>query len=444
MRNRWKRLDPEKLVFIVSAGFLVFLLGGLFATKRLQPYQMFEDGFKAARQLIEERTQTRPILLEELRYEGDGVTVHDAGAAYEGYTAMQGLFPEGIELRLVDMAGEVIHRWPADFDAVWPNPTHVFPDKNLPIDELHYHTHGMWVLPDGSAVFNFGQLGTVKLDKCGSVVWSVDRLTHHSITANQDGSFWIPAKRDVRLVAEDLLLIGLSKDALLSSDGRYEDTLLRVGADGATKQELSVLRAVVEGQFAPELFDMREVSKWDPTHVNDIEIVTPELAARIGAVSEGDLLVSIRQFHMLAILDGHTGAVKWRHRGPWVRQHDPDITEQGMIEVFSNGDEDLAVDGVRGSSIMSLDPATGETRTIYPPAGQKGFFTRIMGRHQRLPNGNRLITESMPGRVFEVDEEGRVVWEYIKPYDGTHAALIEEAIRYDKDYFTVQDWRCPS
>jgi hypothetical protein len=147
---------------------------------------------------------------------------------------------------------------------------------------------------------------------------------------------------------------------------------------------------------------------------------------------------------MLTILDGRTGAVKWRHRGPWVRQHDPDITEQGLIEVFNNGDENLAVDGIRGSSIISLDPATGETTTIYPRPGQTGFFTRIMGRHQRLPNGNRLITESMPGRVFEIDEAGRVVWEYIKPYDDTHAALIEEAIRYDKEYFTVQDWRCPA
>lgn len=444
MRNGWKKLDREKLVFTVSAIFIVFLLGGVFATKRWQPYQMFEDGFKAASQLIEERTQTRPVLLEALRYEGDGVTVHEAGAAYQGYTAMQGLFPEGVELRLVDMTGTVINRWPADFYAVWPEPTHVFPSKNLPIDDLHYHTHGMWVLPDGSAVFNFGQLGTVKLDRCGAVVWTVDRLTHHSVTANGDGSFWIPAKRDVREIAEDLLQESLSTEAMQSSDGRYEDTLLLVGADGESRQELSVLRSVFEGEFAPDLFDMRELSKWDPTHVNDIEVVTAELAARIEGVSEGDLLISIRQFHMLAILDGRTGAVKWRHRGPWVRQHDPDITEQGLIEVFNNGDENLAVDGIRGSSIISLDPATGETTTIYPRAGQAGFFTRIMGRHQRLPNGNRLITESMPGRVFEIDEAGRVVWEYIKPYDGAHAALIEEAIRYDKEYFTVQDWRCPA
>jgi hypothetical protein len=93
--------------------------------------------------------------------------------------------------------------------------------------------------------------------------------------------------------------------------------------------------------------------------------------------------------------------------------------------------------------VVSLDPATGRTTTLYPMPGQASFHTEIMGTHQLLANGNRLITESLAGRVFEIDEQGNVVWEYIKPYDETHAALIESAIRYDEDYFVVQDWSCP-
>jgi len=43
---------------------------------------------------------------------------------------------------------------------------------------------------------------------------------------------------------------------------------------------------------------------------------------------------------------------------------------------------------------------------------EKLFFSNLMSGAQRLPNGNTLITESDPGRVFEVTTSGKVVWEY--------------------------------
>jgi hypothetical protein len=40
-----------------------------------------------------------------------------------------------------------------------------------------------------------------------------------------------------------------------------------------------------------------------------------------------------------------------------------------------------------------------------------------------LPNGNTLITEGANGRLFEVANEGRIVWEYIYPlFTGTPPA----------------------
>jgi hypothetical protein len=71
------------------------------------------------------------------------------------------------------------------------------------------------------------------------------------------------------------------------------------------------------------------------------------------------------------------------------------------------------------------------------------FYTRIMGTHQTLENHNLLITESMQGRVFEVNEQGKVVWEYVQPFNDERAAIIEEATRLKYDYFNVKDWSCP-
>ena len=437
-----RKIDPAKAVFAVAAVFLVFLAGGTFATMKWQPWQFIEDGARTAREFYLERTQSRPEILQPLRYEGRGVTVHEPGAS-PGLTAVQGRFAEGAELRLLDLDGKVVHRWQADFHALWPNPDHVFPLSNMPAGKFNYETHGMVFLPDGSVVFNFDNLGTVKLDKCGAVQWKLARATHHSVTANPDGTFWIPARVDMRKVEDAVLLKPLRKAEVLKMDGRYEDSLLLVGPDGRVLREFSVLKALFNGQFAPELFDVREFSFDDPTHLNDIDVVTPELAARIEGVEAGDLLVSFRQMHMLAILDRESGEILWNHVGPWVRQHDPDITPDGEIEVLSNGDERLAVDGVIGSSIVVLDPATGKARTVYPLDGQASFYTYIMGAQQRLPNGNRLITESMAGRIFEVDPNGRTVWEYVQAYDDAYAALLESAIRYDPGYFQVADWSCP-
>jgi hypothetical protein len=43
---------------------------------------------------------------------------------------------------------------------------------------------------------------------------------------------------------------------------------------------------------------------------------------------------------------------------------------------------------------------------------EKLFFSNLMSGMQRLPNGNTLICESDPGRVFEVTKSCEVVWEY--------------------------------
>ena len=67
-----------------------------------------------------------------------------------------------------------------------------------------------------------------------------------------------------------------------------------------------------------------------------------------------------------------------------------------------------------------------------------------MGSAQALPIGNWLVAESMAGRVFEIDAEGEIVWEYILPYDDIHGSIIESALRYDRDYFRDVDWTCPS
>lgn len=52
-----------------------------------------------------------------------------------------------------------------------------------------------------------------------------------------------------------------------------------------------------------------------------------------------------------------------------------------------------------------------------------------MGKHQWLPNGNLLITESRWGRTFELNRKGEIVWEYNNYVEPQIVGLVEEVQR---------------
>jgi len=44
------------------------------------------------------------------------------------------------------------------------------------------------------------------------------------------------------------------------------------------------------------------------------------------------------------------------------------------------------------------------------------FSSYNISSAERLPNGNTLICEGAPGRIFEVTPDSHIVWEYMNPY----------------------------
>lgn len=119
----------------------------------------------------------------------------------------------------------------------------------------------------------------------------------------------------------------------------------------------------------------------------------------------GDLLLSFREPNLLTVLDGDDGRLKWWSTGPWIKQHDPDFTADGKISVYSNNPS-------KGrSEILQIDPATNEiSNPLY--YGNVRFYSRTMGKHQYLPNGNVLIVVPDEGRVLEATSDGDLVMEF--------------------------------
>lgn len=397
MFRDWFRANGDRIAlfaFVVAVAGLIFAAGAIFAEKRIPPYGEIQDMVREARAAVRTLRGVPPAILEPIRHEGEGVTRIDRQRMHPGWTLIQASTAEGTGIDLIDETGTVVHRWRADFFQLWPEPSHIVPESRIPAGPMNLHMHGVALLSNGSVVFNFDYLGSAKLDACSEPLWKIDRMTHHGIRPLPDGTFLIPSVRSIRQVKETLLFPNMSREALEDTNGRFEDVILHVGSDGEILRETSVLQALFDAGLETELYDVARIIPHDPTHLNDIEIVTPALATRIEGASAGDLLLSLRNLHTLAILKRDTGELVWTRRGPWVRQHDPDIYEDGRIDVFDNGWGGLNLHERPGSRILRYDPASDATETLLPKDQEELFFTKELGSHQLMPGGNRLVVES--------------------------------------------------
>lgn len=104
----------------------------------------------------------------------------------------------------------------------------------------------------------------------------------------------------------------------------------------------------------------------------------------------------------------------------------------GNVLVFNNGQDRPGGDA---SSVDEITPPLDSTGTyIVTPGSAFGpeeptwtymaeipgaFYSQIISGAQRLPNGNTLICDGVPGTFFEVTRDGTIVWEYVNPVTNT-------------------------
>ena len=90
----------------------------------------------------------------------------------------------------------------------------------------------------------------------------------------------------------------------------------------------------------------------DIFHPNDVEVLPSAIADKFPDFRAGDLLVSFRNIHLVAILDGGDKSIKWWRRGPWRFQHDPDFTPDGRIRVYNNNTDRGRSDATKDGEIV--------------------------------------------------------------------------------------------
>jgi hypothetical protein len=139
---------------------------------------------------------------------------------------------------------------------------------------------------------------------------------------------------------------------------------------------------------------------------------------------------------------------RWGRPGIWggqgeqelFGQHDPTWVGGDRVLVFDNGVGrpaglysrlvEVEIPFADGRPVLARadEPPEGPAWTWTAPT-PSDFVAPMISGAQRLPSGRTLVTNGPQGRVFELDTDGEIVWDYVNPLtaDGARGAYDEGA-----------------
>jgi hypothetical protein len=382
---------------------------------------------------------------------------NQGGTAFDGFTlyTCAKSTPLGTQAFLIDMQGNVVHRWMVAFGKVWPDPPHIHgrvPDNRVCFFGCRLDANG-----DLLVVFLGADqtgCGLAKLDRDSNVVWKYAAPVHHDVDVAEDGTIYALLEETIEKMPEGLeriptpaladYVVALSPDgtplgppiSMLEAlrDSPYADLLstleppespmtagfaathgMNTRQDphlppGSTLAKGAIPKGPVPGARARELL-----------HANAVKVLPSELAADFPGFEAGQVLVSMRDIHAVALLDVAKRSVVWAACGPWRSQHDPSFLAGGRLLIFDNH-------GLEGRSrVFEYDPRTQALPWSFSGRGDTRFYTNEGGMCQRLPNGNTLIVSSEDGKIFEVTPDKSLAWS-----TSIHR-IVTSARRYGRD-----------
>ncbi len=330
-----------------------------------------------------------------------GVVVHDREATRGGLNLYNS--GHGPTATLMDMDGEPVHEWHFDYADI--------PDAPA-LDDHHQNTwRRVRLLEDGSLLAIYGGRGLIKIDRESRLLWHLSDRVHHDLALLPGGQILTLGRRE-RIV-----------DSLNPRLAMVDDELLWVSPEGRVEKRVSVLNALLQSRWASDLRALRPLAG-DLLHVNTVEpIVDPPPGAH-PAFQAGRVLCCARNPDWLMVIDPESERVEWLAQGDWRGPHDPRLLPSGRVLLFDNlgaSDEQLGP----ASRVLEYDPLSKSITWQWQADPPAGFFSLFCGTATRLEGGNTLVTETGNGRAFELDVQGRIVWDFHSPHrTGRDDALV--------------------
>ncbi|OZC90621.1 aryl sulfotransferase [Rhodococcus sp. 06-412-2C] len=329
---------------------------------------------------------------------GTGLVAVDPHRVADGYTLFTPIAGAG-EVYLIDNGGEVVHTWHAPY----PPGRHarLLPNGNLlyqgKIDD-HEPLFPIWGVYHGGVI--------AELEPDGTVLREVRHPRHHHDATLLANGNLILATVEALTPEQSALVVGGTPGTEANGNIVYGDVIVEIDWNGTVVWRWSAFEKLPLDEFALHSDFPRE--HWP-------------MANTVNETADGDVIVGFRTASRVVRISRETSEVNWTLGAPHVaQQHYPHELPNGNILVFDNGTF-RAGENFPYSRAVELDPSTDTEVWTWQDNPPQNFYSPYMSSAQRLPNGNTLIAEGSFGRIFEVDPDGLVVWEYIVPFFGAFA-----------------------
>lgn len=358
------------------------------------------------------------------------VSIYLEEESFGGYT----LFAPGVDdlgferetsntIYLIDMRGEIVHTWNVLDGVQLPKMTQE--------GNLVYSTRDRQFVK---------RAGIRKLDATANVLWYFQCWADHDFSLLENGNLLVHYIEDIdeptigpgKIRCPRIVEVNDAKEILW--EWRAEDHLA----------ELTELAGI---QFP---LDREGWRLFDWAHNNTCRVIGENDAALDDTrFSPGNILISYCNLNTIAVIDKESADIVWAWGpGELDGQHNPRMMLNGHIMIFDNGTE-------RGySRVLELDPLTGKIVWEYNDRGaEQRFYSAFLSSAQPLPNDNVLVCQSvwkrndpvglwyrvfakvlghepMSTRLFEVNRQGKIVWECLVTAHGRGMQGAYQATRY--------------
>jgi hypothetical protein len=372
-------------------------------------------------------------------YRQTGLTHNDGEGTYDGYTLIT---PQGgSKTLLLNMEGRIVHAW--EFTDILPGYGRLLDNGNLLLRGVE---RDLW--DEDTLCWIEGEEGDEKpsddkfnldirvremganaslireVDWDGNVVWEYkNKRIHHDFVKTANGHAVLVEWVELPAEVEAQVAGGLPKSPN-NTLPMLGDEIFELDAEGNElwRVKLWELHDPIKDPICP----LEPRTEW--THLNSLDVN-----------ERGDVLFSCRNNSRVGIIDGETKKLVWNYGQPNIfHQHHATFLPNGNVQIFDNG---MHRHGVPRSRVIEVDTKTDEIVWEYLATPEIQFFSAHISGADRLPNGNVLICEGAPGRIFEITLEGRVVWEWVNPIvqhvRGGPSHAIFRAHRYDESHKAI-------
>ncbi len=252
--------------------------------------------------------------------------------------------PENPRIIEINMQGEII----------W--------EYSLPDDLKQYNNPGFdaELLPNNNILFLLPRKGIYEINRDGNIIWShLDEKISHDADRLENGN--------------TLYVFG--------GEDKFDD---------AQAKEVNQKGEIVWSWYAKNHFfkqPYKDIYEGGWTHTNAAD-----------RLSNGNTIISLRNFNMVVEVDKEGEIVRTIGEGVFHKQHDPEFQTDGNLLIANHS---------KPHSAIIINPNTNEILWQYKIYDQNN---RPVRDADILPNGNILITGST--KILEVTKEGEIVWQY--------------------------------